>query len=112
MGMDYTIFMMSSMIIFNFMRQGTESALPSLVSNHDMLEKTKVSFHIFPTANVLSALVSFGFAFISLVIVMLIRVPAGFDFHNENPFIGSSDALAYNVYSGTFLYLVGIVCFL
>lgn len=68
-GLDYPIYILSGNIIFNIMRSSTSSSLPCLVGQNDMLQKTKVPIEIFPTSNVLSSLVTFGFSFIALLIV-------------------------------------------
>lgn len=68
-GLDYPIYILSGNIIFGIMRASTSSSLSCLVSQSDMLQKTRVPIEIFPTANVFSALVTFGFSFIALLIV-------------------------------------------
>lgn len=71
--LDYPIYVLSGNIIFNVMRASTSGSLPCLVQQQDMLQKTQVSIGLFPTANVFSALMTFGFSFIALFIVMLVR---------------------------------------
>ena len=68
-GLDYPIYILSGNIIFVIMRSSTSSSLGCLVGQSDMLQKTKVPIEIFPTANVFSALVTFGFSFIALLLV-------------------------------------------
>ena len=68
-GLDYPIFILSGNIIFGIMRGSTSSSLGCLVGQRDMLQKTRVPIEIFPTANVFSALVTFGFSFIALLLV-------------------------------------------
>lgn len=67
--LDYPIFILSGNIIFSVMRAGTSSSVTCLVSQTDMLHKTRIQLEIFPTANVLSSLVTFGFSFIALLLV-------------------------------------------
>ncbi len=76
-ALDYPIYVLSGNIIFGIMRASTTGSLPCLVEQQDMLQKTNVSIGLFPTANVFSALVTFGFSFIALLIVMLFRFFAG-----------------------------------
>ena len=71
--LDYPIYILSGNIIFNIMRTSTSGSLPCLVRQRDMLQKTRVSIALFPTANVLSSLVTFVFSFIALLIVALVR---------------------------------------
>lgn len=68
-GLDYPIYILSGNIIFGVMRSSTSSSLTCLVGQSDMLQKTKVPIEVFPTANTFSALVTFGFSFIALLIV-------------------------------------------
>ena len=75
--LDYSIYILSGNIIFGIMRSSTSGSLPCLVNQRDMLQKTKVSIELFPTANTLSSLVTFGFSFIALLIVMVFRWIAG-----------------------------------
>lgn len=83
-GLDYPLYILSGNIIFGIMRSSTTGSLPCLVSQQDMLQKTKVPISMFPTANVFSSLVTFGFSFIALIIVALFRFAAGeFQFHWE-----------------------------
>lgn len=71
--LDYSIYVLSGNIIFGLMRGGTTSSVPCLVSQSDMIHKTRTQIEIFPTANVLSSLVSFGFSFIALLLVAAFR---------------------------------------
>ncbi len=82
--LDYPLYILSGNIIFNIMRTSTSGSLPCLVQQRDMLQKTRVSIALFPTANVLSSLVTFGFSFIALLIVALVRFAVGeYTFHWE-----------------------------
>lgn len=76
-GLDYPLYILSGNIVFSIMRSSTSGSLPCLVAQRDMLQKTKVSIGLFPTANVFSSLVSFGFSFIALLAVAGARAIAG-----------------------------------
>lgn len=81
-GLDYSLYLLSGNIIFSIMRSSTSTSLPCLVNQRNMLQKTRVSIALFPTANVLSSLVNFGFSFVALLIVALVRLAAGaYTFH-------------------------------
>ena len=83
-GLDYPLYILSGNIVFGIMRSSTSTSLPCLVSQRDMLQKTKLPISLFPTSNVFSALVTFGFSFIALIIVALFRFWAGaYTFHWE-----------------------------
>lgn len=72
--LDYSVYVLSGNIIFNVMRSSTSGSLPCLVNQRNLLQKNKISVSIFPISNVLSSLVTFGFSFIALVVVMVIRI--------------------------------------
>lgn len=75
--LDYPIYVLSGNIIFNLMSGSTSSSLGCLVGQSSMLQKTRVPIAIFPTANVFSALVTFGFSFIALLLVAGFRALVG-----------------------------------
>lgn len=79
--LDFPVYVLSGNIVFSFMRTSTSTALTSIVTNYDLLTKTRVPHAAFPVSQTLSSVVNFAFAFIALIIVMLIRIPNGVTFH-------------------------------
>ncbi|MDY2575245.1 MAG: ABC transporter permease [Bacilli bacterium] len=79
--LDYPVYVLAGNIIFNLFRSGSEGALTSVVDQRDLLSKTKVPLYIIPMSRVGSSIVSFLFSYVALIIVMLIRIPAGVTFH-------------------------------
>lgn len=75
--LDYSVYVLSGNIIFNVMRSSTSESLPCLVNQRNLLQKNKISASIFPVSNVLSSLVTFGFSFIALIGVMVVRILMG-----------------------------------
>ncbi|MDY2575387.1 MAG: ABC transporter permease [Bacilli bacterium] len=80
-SLDYPVYVLSGNIIFNMFRAGSEGSLTSIVDQRDLLSKTKVPLYIIPASRVGASLVSFGFSYIALIIVMLFRIPAGVIFY-------------------------------
>lgn len=80
-NLDYPVYVLAGNIIFNLFRAGSEGALTSVVDQRDLLSKTKVPLHIIPMSRVGASIVSFAFSYVALIIVMLIRIPAGVEFH-------------------------------
>lgn len=80
-GMDYPVYVLSGNIVFGFMRTATVTAMPSLVGNYDLITKTRTPYAVFPLSNVFTALVNFGFSLIALIVVMIVRIPAGVRFY-------------------------------
>ena len=70
-NMPYTVYILSGTIIFNLMRTATAGSTSILVDYSSMLQKTKVSLGIFPTANTFSALATFFFSFLALFLVSI-----------------------------------------
>ncbi len=72
MTLPFPVYLLSGSIIFGVLRSATTSSLTCFVGHSDMLQKTRVAIGIFPMANTISALVSFGFSFIALIMVMVV----------------------------------------
>lgn len=67
----YPVYLLCGNLIFNMMRQITTQSLGSMVNSAGLIKKVKISYSIFPIANMVNALVNFGLSFIALIIVML-----------------------------------------
>ena len=67
----YAVYLLTGNIMFASLRASTDGALGSVVANRGLLLRTKISPHLFPISSVSSALVSFGFSFIALILIML-----------------------------------------
>ena len=70
----YPLYILSGNITFNLMRSSTVGSLGSLVNNYDLMTKTRVPAYIFPTSQVLSNVVTFGFSLIAYIIVMVVLI--------------------------------------
>lgn len=68
----YPVYLLTGNILFASLRAATNGALGSVVANRGLLLRTKISPHLFPMSSVMSALVSFGFSFIALIVIMLV----------------------------------------
>ncbi len=77
--LDYPIYILSGTITFGLMRTGTSASVNSLVGRADMLLKTRTQLEIFPTASVLSSLVTYAFSLIALLLVAGFRALPIFD---------------------------------
>lgn len=72
-NVDYPTYLLSGYLTFNFMRASTSQCLTSIVDNRGLINKVKISNFLFPAADVLTDLVSYGFSFGALLIVILAR---------------------------------------
>lgn len=79
--MDYPVYVLSGTIVFTLMRVSTSESLTCMVDNYDLLTKTRVPYAVFPVSHTFSSTVNFGFSLIALIIVMLVRIPNGAEFH-------------------------------
>ncbi|MDD4839286.1 MAG: ABC transporter permease [Clostridia bacterium] len=87
---DYPTYLLSGNIIFGLMRQATSTSLTSIVDSFGMLTKVKVPYSVLPLSRTITALVTFAFSFIALVIVMLVRnVKFSFSILMTIPFLPS-----------------------
>lgn len=80
-GIDYPVYVLAGNTVFGLFRMTTSTGLECMVNNYSLITKTRIPYYVFPTSNLLSAAVNFGFSFIALIIVMLIRIPQGVTFH-------------------------------
>lgn len=70
-GENYHSYLLTGNIVFALMRQATSTSLTSIVDNFGMVTKVKIPYSILPLTRTLTALVSFGFSYIALIVVML-----------------------------------------
>ena len=67
----YAIYLLTGNILFASLSASTNGALGSLVGNRGLLLRTKINPHLFPISAVTTALVSLGFSFVALIVIML-----------------------------------------
>ena len=71
--MKYSVYVLSGMLVFNtFFRAATTGGLTSIVSRRALVMQTRIPVTCYPRIPVYTSLVNFAFAFIALIIVMLI----------------------------------------
>jgi ABC-2 type transport system permease protein len=70
-GENYESYLLAGNIVFGLMRHSTATALTSIVDKFGMVTKVKIPYSILPLTHVVTALVTFGFSYIALIIVML-----------------------------------------
>lgn len=80
-NVDYPVYVLAGNTVFGLLRMTTVTGLRCMVDNYSLITKTRIPYYVFPTSHLLSATINFGFSFIALIIVMLIRIPKGVIFH-------------------------------
>lgn len=67
----YPIYLLTGNILFSALRGATMGGMTSVAGNRGLLLRTKIDTELFPLASTLSSLVTFGFAFLALTVIML-----------------------------------------
>ncbi len=66
---NYTSYLLSGIILWNFFSQSTSSALVSLLTNSNLIKKIYLPKAIFPLSVVMSAVVNFVFSLVPLFLI-------------------------------------------
>jgi ABC-2 type transport system permease protein len=69
---NFTVYLLTGKIIFDFFSQATKSSMSSIISNGALIKKVYIPKYIFPLAKSLSAFVNLSFSLLAIVIMMLI----------------------------------------
>ena len=64
---DYTAYLLSGIILWNFFSQGTSTSVYSLIRNSNLIKKIYLPRAIFPFSVVISALINFIFSLLPLL---------------------------------------------
>lgn len=67
----YPIYLLTGNILFSALRSSTMGGMTSIVNNRGLLLRTKMDTELFPLSSTLSSLVTFGFSFCALAVIML-----------------------------------------
>jgi ABC-2 type transport system permease protein len=69
---NFPIYFFAGNIIFTFMTEATTNSLYSIVSNASLLKKVYIPKYLFPISKVLSSFVNLFFAYIAMMIIMVV----------------------------------------
>jgi len=69
---NYAVYFLTGSILFTFNTEATTSAAMSIVGNSGLMKKIYIPKYLFPLSRVLSSLVNLAFAFVALLLVMLV----------------------------------------
>ncbi len=69
---NFTIYFLCGNVLWSFMTESTNNALNSIVGNQSLIKKVYIPKYFFPLSKVLSSLVNLFFAYIAMMIVMLV----------------------------------------
>lgn len=75
---NYTSYLLSGIVLWNFFAHSTSSALPSFIGNSNLIKKIYIPKAIFPLSIVLSATINFVFSLVPLFFIFLLTgTPVG-----------------------------------
>jgi len=69
---NYTIYLLSGIILWNFFSQSTSTSMLTFLSSGDLIKKIYVPKTVFPLSVILSAMINFLFSIVPLFLVMYI----------------------------------------
>lgn len=73
---NFPVYFLTGNILFAFNSEATTEAMGSIRGNASLIKKVYIPKYLFPLSRVLSGLVNLGFAFVALLIVMIVtRTP-------------------------------------
>jgi ABC-2 type transport system permease protein len=69
---NFPVYFLSGLIIFSFFSEATSISMNSIISNSSLINKVYMPKYIFPVSKVLSSAINLGFAFVALMMVMMV----------------------------------------
>lgn len=69
---NYTVYLLTGQLLFNFYSEATNSAMSSVVSSRALLTKVHIPKYIFPLSRVMSAFVNLLFSLVAILIMLII----------------------------------------
>lgn len=69
---NYTVYLLSGQLLFNFYSEATNSAMSSIVSSRSLLNKVHIPKYIFPLSRVVSAFVNLLFSLVAILIMLIV----------------------------------------
>lgn len=69
---NYTVYLLTGQLLFNFYSEATNSAMSSIVSSRSLLNKVHIPKYIFPLSRVVSAFVNLLFSLIAILIMLIL----------------------------------------
>ena len=69
---QYPVYLLTGIVFFNFFNEAVSMGMTSITGNASLIKKVYMPKYFYPVSRILSSLVNFGFAFVPLLIVMLV----------------------------------------
>lgn len=71
---NYLVYLLSGIVIFNFVSEATNLSLGAVVGNFNLITKVYMPKYIFPVSKVLSAAINFAFSLVALYLIVVIQI--------------------------------------
>lgn len=71
-GVNYLVYLMSGLVVFNYFSEATNNAMTSIVSNSSLINKVYIPKYIFPVAKCLFIGINFLFSLLPLFLIILV----------------------------------------
>ena len=71
-GVNYLVYLMSGLVIFNFFSEASNSAMTSITSNFSLINKVYIPKYIFPVSKCLFVAINFVLSLIPLLLIILL----------------------------------------
>ena len=104
-GVNYLVYLMSGLVIFNYFNEATNSALISITSNASLINKVYIPKYIFPIAKCLFVAINFV---LSLLPLFLIVIFSGNATEGTKCYINIYYLLLPFIYVCMFMFTVGV----
>jgi len=104
-GVNYLVYLMSGLVIFNFFSEATNNAMMSIVGNASLINKVYIPKYLFPIAKCLFVAINFVFSLIPLILILLI---SGDPIEGTKCYINIYYLLLPVIYLFMFMFVVGI----
>lgn len=104
-GVNYLVYLMSGLVIFNFFSEATSNAMMSIVGNASLINKVYIPKYLFPIAKCLFVAINFVFSLIPLLLILLF---SGDAVEGTKCYINVYYLLLPIIYTFMFMFVVGI----
>ncbi len=71
-GVNYLVYLLTGLVIFNYFSEASNSAMTSVVSNFQLINKVYIPKYIFPLSKILFVGINFLLTLIPLIIIILV----------------------------------------
>lgn len=104
-GVNYLIYLMSGLVIFNYFSEATNSALISITSNASLINKVYIPKYIFPVAKCIFVGINFVLSLLPLLLIILF---SGNETEGTKCYINVYYLLLPYIYICMFMFSVGV----